>query len=372
MTKRLVVCLDGTWNTPDDEGRATNVVKIMRALRPADDNGVAQVAFYDKGVGTGGFIDRIRGGAFGHGLGENVRDGYRFLGNNYQPGDEIYLFGFSRGAFTARSLAGLIGACGLLTKSTLGRLMEAWTYYRTSPKQRSADMLEKLLEWAHQDVPIACIGVWDTVGALGVPVERLKFFNRGKYQFHDTTLGRSVKVALHAVAIDERRGPFGPTLWQTPVPDAKQIVEQVWFPGVHSNIGGGYKDSGLSDLALDWMIRRVAAHTPLAFDDAYVAEFVEGDAMATLYESRSALYTASKWLPFERVIGGHDGWVRRFLSRTNRPEPGETFVNEKIHQSAVDRFNKSAPVHDGKTKDQTYKPENLDAALKAATLPIVT
>jgi len=282
--KRLVVCFDGTWNRPDDKGNSTNVVKIMRAIRDAAEDGTQQVTFYDKGVGTGGPIDRFLGGATGRGVGENVRDGYRFLANNYVPGDEVYIFGFSRGAFTGRSLAGFIGACGLLDKHSMGELMRTWEFYRTPPHKRSPTEQAEIQGLGQGEIRIKCVGVWDTVGALGMPVESLKWMNRGKYAFHDTTLGANIDCALHAMAIDEKRGPFAPTLWQGPEGghrDRDQIVEQVWFSGVHSNVGGSYEDAGLSDLALDWMIKRVREHTPLEFDDDYVRDHIHGDAAGT-------------------------------------------------------------------------------------------
>ena len=359
MAKRLVVCLDGTWNTPDDKLNATNVVKIMRAIRSIDDDGTSQVVFYDKGVGTGGPIDRIRGGAFGRGLGENVRDGYRFLANNYEVGDEIYLFGFSRGAFTARSLAGFIGACGLLNKYTMGKLKRAWKHYRT----RNRDPRGMGDVACHAGVRIRCIGVWDTVGALGVPVERLKWMNRREYAFHDTSLGPDVGCALHALAIDEHRGPFAPTLWQAPVRDG-QAVEQVWFAGVHSNVGGSYDDARLSDITLDCMIKRVRHHTPLAFDDDYIRKHIKAnDPLGTIYESRSPLYSVSRLLPYQRVIAGQDGWVRRFVRRSNRAEHGHAFANEMIHRSVLDRYGKHAPFNDGSTVNNVlYEPPSVTAA----------
>jgi len=370
--KRLVVCLDGTWNTPDDEGRATNVVKIMRAVAHRGSDGVDQITFYDKGVGTGGPLDRIRGGALGRGLDDNVRDGYRFLGNNYSPGDEIYLFGFSRGAFTARSLAGLIGACGLLDKSRLGSLMRAWELYRTPPEKREEAGRRAIRDLADTTVRIKCIGVWDTVGALGVPIKTLNRFSQAKYKFHDTELGDIVERAFHALAVDEKRGPFAPTLWQTrktPAPDG-QIVEQVWFPGVHSDVGGGYanpegyQEHRLSDLALDWMIKRVGAKTKLAFDRTYLATEIRPSALALMHESRSAAYTFSKGFPYQRVIGEVADWVRKFpFPRHNTPEAGEHFVNEMIHQSVLERFGQSAPLQKGeKTVEEDYRPESVAAA----------
>jgi len=371
--KRLVVCFDGTWNRPDDKSNSTNVVKIMRAIRDAAEDGTQQVTFYDKGVGTGGPIDRFLGGATGRGVGENVRDGYRFLANNYVPGDEVYIFGFSRGAFTGRSLAGFIGACGLLDKHSMGKLMRTWEFYRTPPHKRSPTEQAEIQGLGQGEIRIKCVGVWDTVGALGMPVESLKWMNRGKYAFHDTTLGANIDCALHAMAIDEKRGPFAPTLWQGPEGghrDRDQIVEQVWFSGVHSNVGGSYEAAGLSDLALDWMIKRVRKHTPLEFDDDYVRDHIHGDAAGTHYESRAALYFVSRALPYQRVLGGRDDWVRRFIRRANEPEPGNVFVNEMIHRSALARFGTTAPYRDGNTVTHPeYRPENLNAARDY--LPIV-
>jgi len=367
--KRIILCLDGTWNRPDDKLHATNVVKIMRAIRHADDDGIQQVAFYDKGVGTGGPVDRIIGGALGSGLDENIRDGYRFLANNYEAGDEIYIFGFSRGAFTARSLAGFVSVCGLLNKRSMGSLMRAWNLYRIHADDRDPAEVAAVRGLGDTNVPIACVGVWDTVGALGVPVQRFNLVNR-KHEFHDTNLGAGVGCALHAIAIDEKRGPFAPTLWQAAAPNPGQIVEQVWFAGVHSNIGGSYDDPGLSDLTLDWMIKRVAKHTPLAFDEGYIAESVNGDAMATIYESRSAMYAMSLVLPFQRVLGGFSGWVRKFRPLTNQPREGHRFVNEMIHQSALDRMGQKAPFQSKKTSvDILYVPAGLKAA--KGHLPVV-
>lgn len=379
--KRLIVCLDGTWNAPDNGAKPTNVVKILRAIRPSA-GGIPQVVFYDKGVGTGDAIDRVRGGMFGTGLEENVQDGYRFLASNYEPYDEIYLFGFSRGAFTARSLAGFIGKFGLLSKARMHVLRDLWDHYRECEPERPPPPLPERVEQAltdgrqkkflHEAVRIKCVGVWDTVGARGVPVETLRFLNRGKYEFHDVNLGPHIDVALHAVAIDEKRGPFAPTLWKAPrqpAPSA-QVVEQVWFPGVHSNIGGSYEDARLSDLTLHWMIERVHATTGLEFDPGYIAQHVQGDwsenaRQGTVYESRTALYTVSRAMPFLRLIGQNrpdTAWWRRYVKRMNESEDGQAYFNEMIHQSAIDRYHHSAAG---------YRPPNLVAALNAPRTPNV-
>jgi Uncharacterized alpha/beta hydrolase domain (DUF2235) len=372
MAKRLVVCLDGTWNTPDKGDNPTNVVKMMRAVRASAADGMPQIAFYDRGIGTDGKVDRVIGGAFGRGLAENVKDGYRFLANNYERGDEIYIFGFSRGAYTARSLAGFIGYCGVMPKTLMDRLPEIWLAWqdRDDPTDEQRAMLQDLCSTGCTDVRITCLGVWDTVGTLGIPAESLQWVNRGRYEFLNTELGKHVDHAFHALAIDEKRGPFGPTLWQKPDHNGNRTIEQVWFAGVHSNVGGSYPDAGLSDLALQWMIARVRATCALEFDEKYIDAYVHGDPLAALYESRNLLYTVSRFLPYQRLIGQNQvsaSWLRRLFPRTNRPEPGCTFVNEMIHRSALDRFGKRAKIDGG--REAVYEPANLAAAI--GKLPVV-
>ncbi len=263
--RRLVVCCDGTWKTADDKA-TTNVVKMMDAIVPVvrDAGGreeTHQISWYGKGVGTGDLLDRLWGGAFGEGLGRNVRDAYRFLVQNYAPGDEIYLFGFSRGAYTARSVAGIIRCAGLVQKKFADRITEAYDIYRLpDPKGPDKDTaVEFRKKYAHPDVRIKCIGVWDTVGALGVPIGRvLRMLSRHKHGFHDTRLSSIIENAFHALAIDEGRYTFEPSLFKDD-PDDKQRVEQVWFAGAHSDVGGGYPDPGLSDIALQWMAQKAAS-----------------------------------------------------------------------------------------------------------------
>ena len=177
------------------------------------------------------------------------------------------------------------------------------------------------------------------------------------------TLSPRVRCALHAIAIDEKRGPFGPTLWVSDVgPADGQAVEQVWFPVVHSNVGGSYDYKGLSDLALNCMFQRVSEHTLLEFDGDYISRDIEGDALATLYESRTPLYTVSRVMPFCRVIGGADHWVsgltRKF--RMNKPRDGQAFINEMLHRSALDRLGQNAKFQEGDRKStRRYEPRNL-------------
>jgi uncharacterized protein (DUF2235 family) len=299
--KRLAFCFDGTWNRLD-AAHATNVVITAEIILPYGSNGIVQAIFYDEGVGTRKF-EKIVGGLFGSGMVENLGDAYRFLIFNYTPGDEIFIFGFSRGAFTARSFAGLLATCGILRRRDAAKVTEAIQLYQRrdadSPafaeeamrfrRDYSPDVCVSSEEeaWRLRNMPdyvacpqlrIAYLGVWDTVGALGVPT-RYKIFNLfdKKYQFHDTSLSSFVKSARHAVAIDERRKDFAPTLWDN-VPAMNKAAgakdeavdapyQQKWFPGVHGAVGGGGARRGLSDQALNWILDG-ARHMGLEFDVA--------------------------------------------------------------------------------------------------------
>lgn len=391
--RRFVVCFDGTWNTPDKGANPTNVVKMVRAIRNEAD-GVSQVTFYDKGVGTGGPLDRVAGGASGEGLTANMIDGYRFLANNYIDNDEIFVFGFSRGAYTARSLVGFIGLAGLISPLGLGGgLNDAIKIYRNTAlkREQKLEQIRALGLDRKEDVRIRCVGVWDTVGSLGVPGDLGRRFLGKRFYFHDVQLNDKVDVALHAIAIDEKRSAFAPTLWVRPSearPPANQIVEQVWFPGVHSNVGGSYKDAGLSDVALDWMIKRVSRATKLAFDQPYRAANVKPDAYGKGVESRTALYKDSVLYPYQRLINqikpegkGLGEWFRnKFpdLDRRNIPPEGLQTINEMLHVAALERWarpvvNDCPEDKDGKPGD--YRPPNLAAVIRARqdgrSLPVV-
>lgn len=304
--RRLVVCSDGSWNTPErkDGGvfAPSNVVKMARAILPEAPDGISQAVFYDEGVGAGNLIDRLTGGAFGIGLSKNVRDAYLSLIHNYAPGDEIFFFGFSRGAFTVRSAAGLIRKVGLLEKRNAGRAPEAWQLYRNRKGgPDSPDAIAFRESYAHWPAPITFIGVWDTVGALGIPGV-FNFIGRRRFQFHDAALSRSVAYAYQALAIDEKRRSFKPTLWEQHPEATGQTLEQAWFPGVHSDIGGGYANSKLANDALLWMVEK-AREAGLAFDTSYLK--AEQEAASHLpvphHESRKFPFTL---IPaFYRPIG---------------------------------------------------------------------
>lgn len=328
---RWIVCCDGTWNTPDEvkDGQAcpTNVAKIAMAISGGPNQaGISQRVHYHKGVGTGKF-DHFRGGALGWGLSKNVQDAYMFLVENYDETgpDEIFLFGFSRGAYTARSVAGLIRNSGLLRRQYAGKLDEAYALYRDRTDETHPNAMESRLfrKSYATEVRINFIGVWDTVGALGIPVDfpGVQLFN-DYWKFHDVQLSTFVDNAFQALAIDERRKPFGPSIWQQQPNAVNQRLEQVWFAGVHSDIGGGYPQTGLSDIALAWMADRAAqCGLELSFKNAGIA--VMREAGMPLHDSMTWYYRA-----FGQLI--------RPMPVPRRDHKGQVVVtNEMVSDQAV-------------------------------------
>jgi uncharacterized protein (DUF2235 family) len=308
-SKRILICCDGTWNRPDQmqDGQvcASNVTKIARCVSPVDSRGIQQLMFYDKGVGTGRF-DRIRGGAFGSGIDKKILDAYRFLMINYTPGDELFFFGFSRGAYTVRSTFGFIRNSGLLKPEFAHKLPDAYALYRRRDNASHPDAVEsELFRRSYSREPRAkFIGVWDTVGALGIPVGGLLQFLNKRRKFHDMTLSSWVDNAFQALAIDERRKPFQPSIWEQSTKANGQALEQVWFAGVHSNVGGSYPQSGLSDITLLWMMAKAEA-CGLAIDHNCMATVnnPKPDPSGKLYDSQTAWYKIAGLGDYIRPIG---------------------------------------------------------------------
>lgn len=442
VTRRLMVLLDGTWNDADEAGPATNIVYLRELLfwglqrrfdrrmkadaedyNKLDDDhrkkaasglifdGFEYIVYYGRGVGTGGFVDRVKGGVLGFGLDQDIRRAYKFLSFWFRPGDEIYIFGFSRGAFTARSLSGYLHAVGLLRCETCTAENEqrAWDFYRTPPQDRlSADWLSfrephepggTALVHDASAARVRALCVFDTVGALGVPGNLFRQLNRSKYEFHDTDVNSSVDIRLHAMAIDEPRPEFVASMWTKPKfrhfnTDVSPI-EQVWFPGAHGDVGGGYVEwdepdtLGLSHLPLAWMLQRlnhhIATSDPLA--DApppqtptiepqrralipfFGKDFFEDDAGIAMKKRISDRFNAGQHKPWElvsllrpnnlRVINqvpvAHTGRLEA-KGRIQHADP----IGEMIHVSAFDRLHKEINVE---KKRQTYCPANLIAAI---------
>lgn len=335
--KRLTLSLDGTWNTVKDH---TNVSRIHAAVEsgPSDrGRDLSQLKYYDEGVGTR-WYDRIRGGGMGFGLSENIREAYAWLIQNFEKGDEIFLFGFSRGAFTARSLAGLVGRCGIPTmpangdrKALKGLTERALKIYQGSKEPNEES--QAFLSQESRATRIKFIGVWDTVGALGVPLLNLSIAEK----FHDTDLGEHVDFAYHALAVDEHRNDYQAALWTANPGNAE--VEQRWFPGAHANIGGGYKDDLLPDLSLAWMAQR-AQDCGLRVNPEVMR--LDGN------EFRAPVHDSFK----EFMAGAYR--VLRFGSRHYRPI-GQT-VNETVDDSVYRKW----------AADPEYRPPNIAHARQVA------
>jgi uncharacterized protein (DUF2235 family) len=328
MSKRLVVCCDGTWNDPKEKGGPTNVYKfqqgVVEGVVSDDSLGMTQITKYQEGVGTS--TDHWLGGAFGRGLSAKVRDIYIWIIEHYQPHDELYFVGFSRGAFTARSTVGLIYNCGILRTRDDDLITEAYARYKSTKRRDHPDSLDSRRfrgQHSHEDAAIRFVGVWDTVGALGIPMPGLRIpkFIQKHWAFHDVTLNKHVGGAYQALAIDEKRRPFKPSLWkQERDAPPSQEVEQVWFAGCHRDVGGGEAVPDLSEIALLWMVER--AHCcDLAFKPGHFrisdnpgpndqptarsrGEIVGARACTAFTDSRTGVYRLAP--PYRRPLGAAD------------------------------------------------------------------
>jgi len=287
LMKRIVIASDGTWNSPEDD-QPTNVLRFARAIAPVASDDNRQVVFYDWGVGSD--RKKLSGGISGVGIDKNIMDCYRFIVQNYDKGDELYLFGFSRGAYTVRSLAGMIRNCGVLKREYAQHIPKAFALYRqrgtsSSPDKEKAKSLRAKYCVADKTI-IQFVGVWDTVGTLGVPFSFWGLLdNKDEYLFHDTSPSRTVKCARHALSIDESRGDFEPVLWD----ENKPInLKQVWFSGVHCDIGGGYEDHKLADFACKWLLQE-AEKQGLQIEPHLTAS-LDPEATAKQHEEYKGLY----------------------------------------------------------------------------------
>lgn len=287
--KRLIICCDGTWQSLDTDW-PTNVQRIAQFVQPTAPDGVTQTLYYDPGIGLKNAFDRIAGGGFGVGLDGEIEQAYSFLSMNWEVGDAIFLFGFSRGAYTVRSLAGLIRCCGIVRRDRLRAIPRAMALYRDreiGPDHDECIVFRKSNSITNDDVPpvLHFLGCFDTVGALGIPtiipafpIE--KVFN-DEHAFHDTQLNSYIRHARHAVAIDERRKDFDVTRMQPPgSPMKDHSLKEIWFPGTHGSVGGGTRtERGLSDGSLTWMVGE-AREAGLAFDAALIEDYTRPNPLA--------------------------------------------------------------------------------------------
>lgn len=354
--KRLALFFDGTWNEPPDH---TNVRRLRLMLAERSPDGIAQRAFYNAGVGTL-WYDRLSGGLIGTGLSENVRDGYRWLVENYDEGDEIYLFGFSRGAFTARSLAGIISRCGLLAADSPISFTQLFERYKQGDTVRtlhdlirdqansdSFDFEERaILRHAYyRPNLIKMVGVWDTVGSIGLPFGSFPGLSRRMLKFHNTNLSITIEHSYQALAMDEYRAPYWAVLWtefkpdvadpdESRVPD-RHWIEQRWFPGAHANVGGGYLDDPLPNRPLIWLQEKAAA-CGLAFRQT--ASLIDSHFLETPRDSYSEFLYG--WWPLLSLGRRYVRWVlsdpvRKYATpQTSHPVDGWVqTVNERIDAS---------------------------------------
>jgi uncharacterized protein (DUF2235 family) len=397
--KRIVSLIDGTWNE-EGKGNDTNIAKLdpnyakagAPLIKPTATDGTRQIALYHEGVGSDpDVLKHALGGAIGIGLRKIVQEAYRHIAENYARGDEIYILGFSRGAYAARALAGLIGVSGIQTTANpqnFDAIFDAmWSNFRIDPDirhgkkaagsgdQRTIDAYKKVAAESTVDPKprIKCVGVFDTVGSYGVPAgiglaALGRYFTMAFLGFHDTEIGEHIDIGLHAMAVDERRRPFVPTLWTAPKAKPPTThVEQTWFAGVHCNIGGGYEDAGLSDQGLIWMIARMQALTGLEFDVDRVKAITKPNPMGNIEDSAKGWWI-DQTFPHGRVILSPDAIEHGFFFNTANSD--ETHINEKVHWSVLDRRNAASSLMFG--QPVRYAPDNLPATIPDDRIAAIT
>lgn len=351
--KRIALFLDGTWNNVDDN---TNVYRAKSLCNKSTE----QLCYYSAGVGTQAG-EHLSGGMFGIGINQEVLSAYEWLVDHYETDARIFIFGFSRGAFTARSLAGFISICGLLKPGSPISLKQVYERYRQGKAKHSIRELGRFDEsvlsqddvWLKKysrAIPIWFQGVWDTVGALGVPLPWVPHISSEDFAFLETDLRINDTHAYHALAIDEHRKAFAPTLWKKEAPKqgdtykARDLadVEQRWFVGAHANVGGGYENDLLAQVPLQWLMSKAAAHG-LIFNSEVILDGDEAtcpvrDSYAEMAHGVYEVVTLGKH--YYRPIGAPS---------VDTATSTITTINETIDASVFDRWH----------KDANYRPQNL-------------
>lgn len=354
--RNIVVCLDGTGNQFHENN--TNVVKLFRVLKRDPKR---QMVYYDPGVGTladpdyktsvAKKINRARGLAFGAGLKRNIGEAYGYLMDVYQPEDRILLFGFSRGAYSARALAGLIHACGLIDRGCQNLIPYAMKLFAARPVDFR--VLQKFKSTYGREVPVHFLGLWDSVSTLGW------IYDPVFMPF--TTNNPSVETVRHALAIDERRAFFQPVLWGDRHAD-KQDIKEVWFAGVHSDVGGGYpeRESGLAKIALDWMIREAGTHGLVVAQQKYkryVLGRVTGNARSSpeyvgpAPEAEGHVSLTRGWKLVQKLPARVWSWDEQRKVLKVPPDQRAIEAGSTLHRSVLERID--SPLVD-------YTPSNLD------------
>ena len=403
MAKNIIVLSDGTGQE-GGKGHDTNVYKLMRML---EDRTERQIVFYDRGIGTD--TNKITGNLAGAGFSENLLQCYQFIYENYNAGDKIYLFGFSRGAATVRSLANFVHYFGILPKSRPELIKQAYALYRIGREERKNEMpeeeknflIEQLIEIAeanpitdvlprgsslnerarkfvyehpNQWASIEFLGVWDTVPALGVPgavIDTFVNFIPGwKHRYHDFTLHPSVKNAYHALSIDDDRKWFQPTIWNS-YNENYQKVEQVWFSGSHTDVGGGFREPGLSDITLEWMVQKAVSHgiklhlrsmqywnfcvAPDATDDIHLPRVGAGKVYPEMQRNWSKAAQETFGLPKIHTS---------VLERAERVRGYKPWILEEFPEHEVELWVENFEYEDGEISIRDYDEENWQEKLE--------
>jgi uncharacterized protein (DUF2235 family) len=316
--RNLVFISDGTLSslTP---GMESNAGLLYRLLTEAGRN-PHQRFDYDPGV-QGSGLRKWFNAVTGMGINLTICQGYSFLASRYRPGDRIYLFGYSRGAYAVRSLAGMIGSVGLLRQETATQrnIQRAFRLYESNGDlNRSKARANFVGQNCHSQVPIEMVGVWDTVRTLGLPYPVLSRLAQMATEFHDHALGHHIRHGYHALAIDEDRIAFAPILWQRSE-HWQGRLEQTWFAGAHGDVGGNIGDHAAArpaaNIPLNWMLRRAERHG-LILPEGWEARFPEN--------------------PAAPQIGNRAGMARLFLFR--RPRATGSGDGEVVHLSIRDRI----------------------------------
>lgn len=325
-----VIILDGTLSSLD-EGHQTNAGITFQLLDEARKSARLSM-YYEPGLQWQGWRHALDVAA-GRGINRQIRRAYGFLASRYRPGDRIFLFGYSRGAYAVRSLAGLIDRMGLLRRdeATERAIMLLYRHYQTNPDSPAARRLVRRL--CHAETRIEMVGVWDTVKALGLQLPVLWKFTEVPHRFHNHHLGRSIRRGFHALALDETRNVFEPVLWDCP-PGWEGHVEQVWFRGAHGDVGGmigGYLAARpLSNIPLVWMLDR-AADCGLALPDGWRDRF-PCDVTAPM-------------------VGTWRAWGKMFLLRKRRVVGQDR--SESLHASVRGSAAAGAVQPDGQSRQAT-------------------
>jgi uncharacterized protein (DUF2235 family) len=342
--KRLTVFLDGTWQKLDQPD-PTNIAKLAQSVAHTDSKGIEQVVYYDRGVGADSLTHKARrrlvSGITGAGLEDSLMNAYLFLSWNYTTGDEIYIFGFSRGAFTARSLCGLIRNAGLLHRPYAEMASQAYQHYRSKHDPDGDEAAAFRKNYSYDPIPITYVGVFDTVGQRGIPSNfgPIAWLWNRSLQFHNLALSRRVQAARHACAIDELRGAFPVTPWENlddlnrergvDPADPKAPYQQRWFPGGHGEVGGGV-GSKLANITLDWVAQGAAAcGLEYTRDKCPLLMYTQPeyqDPFAEIQISRDLL----------AIMGGRKLRVLRKYKRPAKPAP--TDVSLMLSDAAIKRW----------------------------------